>query len=465
MFRRTLFLAIFLMSPLLSIVAQDTSQTAMKVAEVKDAIDGINETLLTMKTTLDALAKIKISGYMQTQFNAAEGAGGVSGTPTSGPGSVGAYSGGSLGSAVASRFSVRRGRIKFNYDNDLTQYVLQIDVTQGGVGIKDAYLSIKEPWLKTFTLTSGIFDRPFGFEISYSSSSRETPERSRLFQSLFPGERELGMKVEVNPTQGFLSYFNLKAGIFNGVLNTANEVDNTKDFIGRLGFQLPLEEMNLAIDGGVSIYSGEVRSQTKYIYKKVSDIDSSSSNLGKYFDRSYIGLDAQVYYDMPVLGGASLRAEIISGTQPGTLATSHFYGSGAISTSSSTTNLTTGKVSTTTTPDPLYIRKFLGYYVNYIQNIGLRHQFVAKYDVYEPNTDGSSKNIGAAGSNMNIGDLSYTTIGLGWIYHWDANVKFIAYYEMITNDTVSPSTTASALKPFKEDIHDNMFTFRIQYKF
>lgn len=138
-----------------------------------------------MKATVDATKKIKVSGYIQAQYQTAETAG------------ITSFAGGNFPSNVQSRFQVRRGRVKVNYDNDLTQYVLQIDVTQNGVAIKDVYASLREPWWQTFGLTAGIFNRPFGFEIGYSSSSRESPERSRVIQTLFPGERELGAMVSI----------------------------------------------------------------------------------------------------------------------------------------------------------------------------------------------------------------------------------------------------------------------------
>ncbi len=66
------------------------------------------------------------------------------------------------------------------------------------MSIKDAYLRFSAPWLKNaVALKGGVYDRPFGFEISYSSSSRESPERSRIFQVLFPGERDLGFGLEL----------------------------------------------------------------------------------------------------------------------------------------------------------------------------------------------------------------------------------------------------------------------------
>ncbi len=102
--------------------------------------------------------------------------------------------------------------------------------------IKDAYPSVKAPWMRLATLTGEIFERPFGFEMSYSSSMRETPERTRMYQILLTCERELGIKIELIPESSTLSLFNLKAGIFNCVSNNANENDLWKDFIGRLVF-------------------------------------------------------------------------------------------------------------------------------------------------------------------------------------------------------------------------------------
>jgi hypothetical protein len=400
-----------------------------------------------MKNTLGALAKIKLSGYIQSQLTSTSGAGGYAGSPVSGPASVGNFQGGALASGVSSRFFIRRGRLKITYDNVVTQYVLQFDATQTGFTTKDAYILIREPWLRTFALTAGMFDRPFGFEISYSSSVREAPERTRMYQTLFPDEREIGVKLEATPTEdmGILGLFNLKAGLFNGVGPKAVEVDNRKDFIGRLGTSLQFQEQNIALDAGASVYSGSVQSPTKFVYKKGYIVDSSLANKGAFFDRTYYGIDAQLYADMLPVGGTSLRVEMITGQQPGT----------------KDDNRSPGGLLTS----DIYVRNFLGYYAALIQNFGLKHQLVVRYDVFEPNTDMSAKNIGDPINKMGLGDLSYSTIGLGWVYYYDDNVKFVAYYDMIKNGTISQANTTVAYKPYMSDLKDDVFTFRIQYKF
>ncbi|HLF14699.1 MAG TPA: porin [Bacteroidota bacterium] len=435
----------FLTTPLR---AQDTTRAVSReeFEETESTLEGIGETLADIRNTVDALKKLKISGYLQSQYQVAQTRG------------VSSVAGGNFPTNVRSRFSVRRGRIKFNYVNDLSQYVLQIDVTQNGVGIKDAYVAIIDPWEKTFGLTAGVFDRPFGFEISYSSGSREMPERSRLFQALFPGERELGAKLEILPQEGPISFFNFRGGFFNGVSNTANENNRHKDFIGRMGVQLPITEENLAIDGGVSFYSGKVTNTSKFVYSvepsqavKRFAVDSAVSNTGAMHARDYYGGDIQLYYDVPGFGGLSLRGEYITGTQPGTSSGTSFYNP---YTSAGATDAVTA----------LYMRKFAGWYVAYIQNIGVAHQFVARYDEFDPNTDVSGADVGVSGGNLGPADLRISTFGLGWIYHFDASVKFTFYYDIVMNEKAAQSATGS-LAAFREDLEDNVFTLRAQFRF
>lgn len=416
---------------------EDSTKTTVdelkaKIEELKGHVEGLNESYLETKATVDALKKIKLSGYIQAQFQSAQ----IDGIPS--------FAGGNFSAGIHNRFLIRRGRLKVTYDNDITNYVLQIDATEKGLGLKDAYVLFKEPWLKSFGLKGGVFYRPFGFEISYSSSSRETPERSRMFQTLFPGERDLGVSVEYSPYtpyESFLGYFNFKGGVFAG--NGINvEVDNKKDFIGRLGFSLPFYEENLAIDGGISMYVGGVKlAAGKSILTVSNAVLATADTKTAYADRNYLGIDAQVYYALPVLGNFTLRGEYISGKQPG----------GSTSSSSSPTALQTGD---------LYLRNFSGYYLNYVQNLGDKNQLVVKYDVYDPNTDVEGDQIGAVtAAKLGSGDIKYSTLGVGLVHYWDDNIKFVLYYDSVSNET------SSKLAGFNSDLRDNVVTFRIQYKF
>ena len=451
-------LLLFMPFPVMAQAQENKGSAEEQLAELKSQLEGLNESFIETKTSVDAMKKLKFSGYIQAQYQSTDSQG-------TSQWKAGDFSGGTFPSNVKSRFAIRRGRLKAQYDNGLSQFVLQVDVTQNGVGIKDAYVAIKEPWFKTATFTIGAFDRPFGYEISYSSGQRESPERSRMFQTLFPGEREIGAKIELFPTEemGILSHFNLKAGMFNGVLNTANENDNNKDLIGRFGFTLPFQEQNLAIDGGISMYSGKITSNSAEVYhvsNKAFVRDSAASNILATFDRKYLGFDGQVYYDLPVLGGMQVRGEYISGDQPGTAGSSAFYNPG---TKQEVKAL--GDVKTVNNVQPVYNRNFSGMYVMYVQNVGLKNQAVVKYDVYDPNTDVKGTNIGVSGSKTGVADIKFNTLGLGWVYHWDENVKFTLYYDMVKNEKVNSAVTDKDLVRFKKDVKDNVFTFRVQYRF
>jgi phosphate-selective porin len=106
-----------------------------------------------------------------------------------------------------------------------------------------------------------------------------------------------------------------------------------------------------------------------------------------------------------------------------------------------------------------YMRDFAGYYVIFTQNIvQSKHQLVVKYDVFDPNVDISGEEIGATGSGTKAGDVKFSTIGLGWVYRFDANLKLTAYYDMVTNEK-------TRISGYTKDLKDNVFTLRLQYKF
>ncbi|MCL2247060.1 MAG: hypothetical protein FWC10_08135, partial [Lentimicrobiaceae bacterium] len=179
---------------------------------VKTEIQQIKEDVETNLIEIKKLKKLKISGYIQGQFEVGqEFASTKVGNPTS-------YNNDRDGkSGDFFRFGIRRGRVKVAWEESFGSAVFQLDITEKGVGFKDAYLKVSEPWLKIASLTVGIFDRPFGDEISYSSSRRESPERTVLYQKLFPDERDLGAMVTLAAPKGSpVEGLKLDAGAFCG---------------------------------------------------------------------------------------------------------------------------------------------------------------------------------------------------------------------------------------------------------
>lgn len=428
--------------------------TAQENPISNEAADTLNNKIETAKSDIDVLKRLKISGYIQAQWQWADTAGAV--TP---------YSGGAFPVATDNRFAVRRGRVKFAYENELSNFVLQIDATEKGLALKDAYVAVKDPWTQFVTLTAGVFNRPFGYEIAYSSSARETPERARITQNLFPGERDLGAMITLQPRKGTkYDWIKFDGGLFAG--NGINpEFDTKKDFIGHFSFAKANKNETIKYGAGISYYMGGVFQGTKFIYSpgEVVDVsqpglvDSTASNKNEFAKRRYLGFDAQVSVQSPI-GFTTVRAEYITGTQPG-----------GQKVNTSPSSLSSGK---SVLDYDTYIRKVSGGYVYFIQNIGqTKHQFVFKYDWLDPNTKVSGTEIRSkseAGKNTALGtaDIKFNTIGLGWNYRLNSQIKFMAYYEIVKNEStaLSPVGLNRTLDTSK-DLKDNVFTLRVQYKF
>ncbi|MEI6680510.1 MAG: hypothetical protein WCL21_18015 [Mariniphaga sp.] len=401
-----------------------------------------------IKSDIELIKRLKITGYIQAQWQLADTAG------------INSFSGGNFPKTADNRFAVRRGRVKFTYDYAFSQFVLQLDATEKGVAIKDAYVAVMEPWAQFVTLTAGVFDRPFGYEISYSSSNRETPERARAFQSLFPGERDLGAKITLQPKKGTrFDFIKLDAGMFAG--NGINpEFDTRKDFIGHLGIAKANTAQTFKYCFGVSVYDGGLYQATKYIYNSgtLADgsnagflVDSTTSNKNAYAKRQYMGVDAQ-FSLQSAIGITTVRGEYLWGKQPGSSATNQSTNSGTAPTTDT------------------YNREFAAGYIYLIQNIGdTKNQLVIKYDWYDPNTKVSGNDIVTKSSTgkttkLTVNDIKFSTLGLGWNYRFNPQVKFTAFYEIVKNETTGITGTL-ATNNYTKDLKDNVLTLRVQYKF
>jgi hypothetical protein len=77
----------------------------------------------------------------------------------------------------------------------------------------------------------------------------------------------------------------------------------------------------------------------------------------------------------------------------------------------------------------------------------------------------SAKELPKGYKATNAVDLRFNTIGIGWVYRWNAHVKISAYYDFVKNETSANLTNSNVLKDFSKDVEDNVFTLRLQYKF
>ena len=431
--RRFLFTAITLFCLGMVVKAQGISRTSSN--------DSIFSVIEQMQNDQKKSNKLKISGFVHAEYQHADTAG------------IQSMAGGSFNPGTNDRFMIRRAFLKFAYAEGLTDVVLQVNMTEKGIGLKDAYIRITDPWFKTSGITAGLFNRPFGYEITYISNLRESPERSRVFQILFPGERDLGAMLTLQPSKtSSFNFLHMDLGIFNG--NGINvETDKYKDFIGHLSAESSSSNNLFNWGIGASLYEGGFASVTSKAYS-LAEVDGAKAFMGKDITigervkRQYAGIDGQIKYNGKA-GATKIMAEFLTGTQPA-----------SYSSTSSLTNAASGDV---------YSRKFNGYYVYFIQNILQSPlQLVIKYDVYDPNIEISGNEIGqtvAGGVSTGSSDIKYSTLGFGMNYRLSQNIRLLAYYDVVRNETTSHLRNSSTLSDLSHDRKDNVFTLVMQYKF
>jgi phosphate-selective porin len=390
------------------------SQT-QKIDSLKDVIErhegklnALDERVLVNEADLGKLNKIKVSGYIQSQWE-----------------SYDKDLEKSLG--YNNTFYIRRARVKFTYEAlDGVKFVLQPDFSTGNLALKDAYVVLNLPKLKNWTLWSGQMNRA-NYEVEYSSSQREVLERSRVIRTIYPGEREIGVKLEYIGTTVPLK-FQLMAMNGNFTGTQAKDVDSQKDIMARLVYSIKIPDAGIGIDLGPNVYYGANLSKNNRFFKNSDGKMDSVSSVWKYMKKNWVGGEIQIFAD--VLGGMALKGEYVAGINsvPSSVAA----------------NSTRAQMFAS----PSLYNNFAGYYVYFIKNIGSKNQFVAKYDYYDPNTKLSGD---AAGNN-----IYYKTWTIAWQYYLNDFIRISLNYEM-------PKNEINASNPVEKK--DNTLGVRLQAKF
>lgn len=392
-------------------------------------IDALEKRVSNLEKKAKATEGLKISGYVQMYYQTGQKESKLN------------VGGKQENSAEGySRLGVRRGRAKITYGKGIATGVLQLDMTEKGVGVKDVYLKMSLPFLGQSSIQAGIFDRPFGHEISYSSSRRESPERSLITPTLFPNERDLGVMLSLSGKKGSpWQAIRLDAGLFAGQ-GIKTDVDSRLDFIGRLSGK---HKFSSSVEAGLgtSLYYGSVYQTTSQLYRMQDSrfvLEDKPEHIGAYARRSYLGIDAQITWRNP-LGRTELRGEFITGEQP----------------SSATSNKSpNGSLQTTA----MYLRPISGGYALLTQGIGRTPlTLFTRYDWYDPNTALSGNEVGTGGSTE--ADISYRTLGLGAMYQISDALRLTVYGEQVWNEQTSQISKLS------KDLSDNRLTIALLYKF
>jgi hypothetical protein len=386
--------------------------TAVTREELQGLLDGMNEQIQVLTSDTDKLKKFKFSGYVQARAEFSESSSDsvrVSGAT------------GTIASANATRLYIRRARLKLTYDSSpLSQMVLQIDGGQDRtVRLLDAYVTLLDPWtpLHDHQLTAGQFNVPFGYEIERSSSVRELPERSRVENVLFSGERDRGVKLESQWTPQLKTSLAVLNGTgINSVDFPATDPTRGKDWSARARWAQG------TIDAAVSYYDGR-----NVVPLTGPDVLT---------DKTRLGFDAQGYWSLASIGGGTLRGEFYSGHEVNADSVRTLV---IAPTAANPVRLLRPGV------DPAHLATdFTGWYVMAVQNFGDHFQAAVRFDTYDPNVDLDNDQF----------------------ERWSFGVN--AFYDGFTRLTISyddvHALTSLGAGQYR-DLPDNLWTIQLQHKF
>jgi hypothetical protein len=387
-------------------------------------IDGdLKETAKPRKSG-DSAREVIFSGYLQVNFEKTERENGFSKAENP-------YD---KDDRIKSRFLLRRSRLKAEYDAGLTRLEIMADFSNSEVSLRSAYLDVTEPWLELFSLRAGVFSRP-DFEVEYSSSVRESPERSAVIRALYPGERDLGAMLTFSREDLFTLQFAAFNNTYRGTFEQQdpNFGEEPLYFMGRVTRSLALG--HIALDIGMHGRFGMMRLNTDEVYESEMPVDGQTKpsiyEVGSRLARSWFGIEAQIHYDFH--GGMKLFGEYI-----------------------------VGKDVNEPDDNPPYSaarkRDFTGFYIMFVRNLGSDFQIAAKYDSFTPNSSIDYERINTSK------ELTASTFGFGAHNYTFPNVRLTVWYDIVTTKTNGYRDSGGA-RPFASDPKDNLLTLRAQYKF
>ncbi|MBK7142360.1 MAG: hypothetical protein IPH75_09795 [bacterium] len=398
-------------------VAVDSLREAM--LQTKDRLDGMNENLAVLNSDVSILKWVKTSGYLQARWEYMDSLANF----TSGP-DLKQNNG-------ASNLYIRRGRIKFQVTpNTTSKYVIYFDASKNSVSLKEAYAELsKTVNFHTVALTVGQFNWPFGYEIEYSSSQRDFPERSAAENALFKGERDRGL----NLTYTAPKYFSANIGVFNGYgIDDKNyswwDPTRQKDVIARAKVKLGMLDFGLSGYWGEYFQPGTAAVAASTVWRdndgdhvvdstEVTNTAAKAAVPGFSKDKNRYGMDAQLYLDFLPIGGTAVRGECYWATD----------------------------YDKTGGSDSLVNRQ--GWYLWVSQAITTKFGAALRYDYWDPNSE--------TAINDALGTLS-----MAMHYYWDPNVRITAAYDMPRK-----LEGTSKFSKLESDPEDNRFTLQFQFMF
>lgn len=229
-------------------------------------------------------------------------------------------------------FLVRRARLRLDRGWDFASATLELDAnTVHGpkVGVRRAEASLfyrannARDLPPIVTLSVGVLDIPFGFELAESARVRWFMERSIGSGALYPTEMDAGAKVS-----GAVAFLRYAVAVSNGQpvdeSSFPRDPNSNKEITGRFGAEVPVTD-KLDLSGGTSFavgkgfHPGDAATKSRLIWNDVNQdgvaqpgevigIPGNGATPSKNFRRWALGLDFQAGLQTAI-GRSRLTAE------------------------------------------------------------------------------------------------------------------------------------------------------------
>lgn len=215
------------------------------------------------------------------------------------------------------RFLLRRGRFVVGVEHRWMAALLELDAstTNGpAFSVRQAEATLRFPvpleQPAPAMVTLGMFRTPFGYEVLRSARDREFMENSTVMSAFFPGESDLGVRV-----QGQVSWLRYALALVNGVpidspRYAAQAPVAPRDLVGRVGVDTRGEGWRLAAGfsaaGGSGFHPGSPQGQDALGVRDANEsgtlqadslvlLQGRSQVASSSFARFAAGLDASLY--------------------------------------------------------------------------------------------------------------------------------------------------------------------------
>ncbi len=326
------------------------------------------------------------------------------------------------------RFLLRRGHLRADVERTWVLGSLEIDAnTVRGPIVRpiDAEASVRwrrdlEPESPYVMATLGLFKTPFGFEVLEADNRRPFLERSTVIRALFPGEFDLGFRL-----QGGWRFLNYALGLMNGApigerQFPGRDPNKSKDLVFRVGFDTAVSR-GFRVQGGFSgvtgsgFHAGTSSTKDVLVWRDTNEdgivqpteiqvIAGSAASPSQNFHRFALGGDLRAIVDVPVLGKLTLRTEVVRAS-----------------------NLDRGVMPADPIGAGRDLREF-GWTVGATQELTKWGMIGVRYDRYDPDTDSTDQRA----ATIVPKDASFGTLGVMGLARVNG-ARFIVQYDHNTN--------------------------------